>query len=501
MIPTWILVLVSYLIYYVYNFYKKVAKYPPGPTPLPLIGNLHQMEAVNTHKQFERWSKIYGPVFTVFFPAPTVIITQLPEIKEALVKNGDTFIDRPLGPVPQLFMYMKNGGVLSSSGSSWREQRRFAVHTLRDFGMGRNVMEEKIMNSVETLFEQLDGTVAAESLDMNWPIELCVGNIINELLLGYHWRADDCEKFVHFKKGLDFLFRQMRERKSVMLVHSYPWLKHMPYIGYIGWHELREGMNNIHGFMASEVEEHKKHFDYDSEPTDFVGAYLQELKRRERTGESNEDFTERNLVNTLSDFWLAGMETTATTLRWAIVLLIAHQDVQKKMQKEIDDVVGRDRRPTMADKMNMPYSSAVVMEIQRKANIITFNIPRCPSADTEIGGHSIPAGTSVFPQITSVLDGPESFDDPDRFDPTRFLGSDGKTFNKTAMDRLVPFSLGKRQCAGESLARMELFLILVSLVQRYSFGVPKGGSMPDLTPVFGSTQTPLPYECKVALRV
>uniref|UniRef100_A0A914UNY3 Cytochrome P450 n=1 Tax=Plectus sambesii TaxID=2011161 RepID=A0A914UNY3_9BILA len=500
MIPTWILVLVSYLIYYVYKFYKKVAKYPPGPTPLPLIGNLHQLEAHNTHKQYERWSKVYGPVFTVFFPKPIVIITQLPEIKEALIQKGDIFIDRPQGLISDLSMYVKNGGVISSSGSSWREQRRFALHTLRDFGMGRNVMEEKIMSSVETLFEQLDDSVAAESFDMSWPIALCVGNIINELLLGYHWRADDCEKFVHFKEALDRLFCQMYERKSVMLVQSYPWLKHVPYIGYIGFHELRENIDKLFDFLASEVEEHKKQHDCDSEPTDFVGAYLQELKRRERTGESNENFTERNLVNTLSDFWMAGMETTATTLRWAIVLLITHQDVQKKMQKEIDDVVGRDHRPTMADKMNMPYTSAVVMEIQRKGNIVTFNIPRCPSADTEIGGHSIPAGTTVLPQITSVLDGQESFDDPDRFDPTRFLESDGKTFNKTVMESLVPFGLGKRQCAGEPLARMELFLILVSLMQRYSLDVPEGGSLPDLTPLFGATQNPLPYECKVALR-
>uniref|UniRef100_A0A914WWD8 CYtochrome P450 family n=1 Tax=Plectus sambesii TaxID=2011161 RepID=A0A914WWD8_9BILA len=500
MIPTWILVLIGYLIYYVYNFYKKVAKYPPGPTPLPLIGNLHQVETYNTHKQYERWSKVYGPVFTVFFPAPTVIITQLPEIKEALIKNGDVFADRPQGLLSDLSKIVEIGGVISSSGSSWHEQRRFAVHTLREFGMGRNVMEEKIMNSVETLFEQLDGSVAAELLDMNWPITLCVGNVINELLLGYHWRADDCEKFVHFKEAFDRLFCQMYERKSVMLVKSYPWLKHVPYIGYIGFHEPRENIGELIDFLASEVEEHKKNLDYNSEPTNFVGAYLQELKRRERKGESNENLTESNLVNTLSDFWMAGMETTATTLRWAILFLITHQDVQKKMQKEIDDVVGRDRRPTMADKMNMPYTSAVVMEIQRKGNIVTFNIPRCPSADTEIGGHSIPAGTTVLPQITSVLDDPESFANPDRFDPTRFLESDGKTFNKTAIDRLVPFGLGKRQCAGEPLARMELFLILVSLMQRYSFGVPKGGSMPDLTPIFGATQNPLPYECKITLR-
>uniref|UniRef100_A0A914UUQ5 Uncharacterized protein n=1 Tax=Plectus sambesii TaxID=2011161 RepID=A0A914UUQ5_9BILA len=195
------------------------------------------------------------------------------------------------------------------------------------------------------------------------------------------------------------------------------------------------------------------------------------------------------------------METTATTLRWAIVFLVTHQDVQKKMQKEIDEVVGRDRRPTMTDKMNLPYSTAVVLEVQRKANIVTINVPRYTTVDTEIGGHSIPAHTTIIAQITSVHDSPDAYSNPDRFDPAHFLESDGKTFNKTAMDHLVPFSLGKRVCAGESLARMELFLILLSLVQRYSFDVPKGGSLPDLTPIFGTALTPHPYKCKVTLRI
>uniref|UniRef100_A0A914X9R1 Cytochrome P450 n=1 Tax=Plectus sambesii TaxID=2011161 RepID=A0A914X9R1_9BILA len=123
MISSLFLILAAYLIYYLYNFYRKVAKYPPGPTPLPIIGNLHQLEAINTHKQLERWSKVYGPVFTVFFPAPTVIITQLPEIKEALIKKGDLFADRPPWPISDVFSYVKNSGIGNSSGPSWREQR------------------------------------------------------------------------------------------------------------------------------------------------------------------------------------------------------------------------------------------------------------------------------------------------------------------------------------------------------------------------------------------
>uniref|UniRef100_A0A914VMJ3 Uncharacterized protein n=1 Tax=Plectus sambesii TaxID=2011161 RepID=A0A914VMJ3_9BILA len=187
-------------------------------------------------------------------------------------------------------------------------------------------------------------------------------------------------------------------------------------------------------------------------------------------------------------------------MRWAIVLLITHPEIQARLQKEIDDVIGPNRQPKMADKTNMPYTSAVLMELQRKANILPFNVMHKTLADTEIANLPIPANTTVLAQISTVLDDPEAFPHPERFNPDRFLNADGKTFNATAVDHLVPFSLGKRQCAGESLARMELFLILVALMQRYTFSVPKGGQLPDMTPVYGGTQFPQPYQCKITLR-
>lgn len=79
-------------------------------------------------------------------------------------------------------------------------------------------------------------------------------------------------------------------------------------------------------------------------------------------------FRELQLANVLTDFWIAGMETTATTLRWAIVLLVSYPEVQTKLQKEIDEVIGPNRQPKMSDKPNMPYTSAVLMELQRRVS-------------------------------------------------------------------------------------------------------------------------------------
>jgi len=87
-----ILFIILFVVYYIYNYYKYVSRYPPGPRPLPFIGNLHQLDQSNTHKQFELFAKTYGSIFTVFTPFPMVIIIKYNDIKEALIKQG-TFIN------------------------------------------------------------------------------------------------------------------------------------------------------------------------------------------------------------------------------------------------------------------------------------------------------------------------------------------------------------------------------------------------------------------------
>jgi hypothetical protein len=105
---------------------------------------------------------------------------------------GDIFSGRPQGPVENIFQTLDNGGVIFSENSVWKEQRHFALQTLRNFGMGRNLMEEKILSSTITMLAQLDDLVQRKKpVEMKWPIQLCVGNIINELLLDFHvWSAN-----------------------------------------------------------------------------------------------------------------------------------------------------------------------------------------------------------------------------------------------------------------------------------------------------------------------
>ncbi|NXU83545.1 CP2J2 protein, partial [Xiphorhynchus elegans] len=109
------------------------------------------------------------------------------------------------------------------------------------------------------------------------------------------------------------------------------------------------------------------------------------------------------------------------------------------------------------------YTNAVIHEVQRKANIVPLTMPRVAVKDTTVDGFFIPKGTAISINMTSVMFDKNEWETPDTFNPGHFL-KDGKFWKREAF---VPFSIGKRACLGELLARSELFLFFTSLLQKF----------------------------------
>ncbi|KAG8539120.1 hypothetical protein GDO81_021413, partial [Engystomops pustulosus] len=205
--------------------------------------------------------------------------------------------------------------------------------------------------------------------------------------------------------------------------------------------------------------------------------------------ESTKFFHNENLIALVGDLFIAGMETTSTTLRWGLLLMMKYPEVQKKVQNEIEKVIGT-AEPQVEHRKEMPYTDAVIHEIQRFGDIVPGNVPRVTSQDVTFKGYFIPKGTLVIPLLHSILKDKAYFEKPHEFHPEHFLDSSGK-FKKN--EAFIPFSIGKRSCAGETLAKMELFLFFTSLLQNFTFQAPPGAQL-DLTPGPGSTNAPKPYE-------
>ncbi|XP_008587537.1 PREDICTED: cytochrome P450 2C42-like [Galeopterus variegatus] len=151
------------------------------------------------------------------------------------------------------------------------------------------------------------------------------------------------------------------------------------------------------------------------------------------------EFTIEDLVCSVSDLFGAGTETTSTTVRYGLLLLLKYPEVTAKVQEEIGHVVGRHRSPCMQDRSCMPYTDAVVHEIQRYINLLPTNLPHAVTCEVKFRNYLIPKGTTVFTSLTSVLHDEKEFPNPKVFDPGHFLDESGN-FKKS--DYFMPFSAG-----------------------------------------------------------
>uniref|UniRef100_A0A8D0E329 Uncharacterized protein n=1 Tax=Salvator merianae TaxID=96440 RepID=A0A8D0E329_SALMN len=201
-------------------------------------------------------------------------------------------------------------------------------------------------------------------------------------------------------------------------------------------------------------------------------------------------YDEENLAQCIFDLFIAGTETTATTLQWALLLMAAHPDIQDKVYKEIEDVFGSAHTICYQDRKKLPYTNAVIHEIQRSNYILLFGIPRQTVKDVHMRGFHIPKGSVVATDLRSALLDPKEWATPHQFNPKHFLDKDGNFVDREAF---LPFGAGARVCPGEQLAKIELFVFLTSLLRVFSFQLPKGVKKTNMKPIVGITIRPRPY--------
>ncbi|XP_072483360.1 cytochrome P450 2C44-like isoform X1 [Notamacropus eugenii] len=446
------------------------ARLPPGPTPLPLLGNILQMGSKNIITFLDKVAEKYGPVYTIYMgPQRVIMLHGYEAVKEALIDQGDEFVHRE---APEILKTISKGnGVLSSNGEKWKQIRRFSLMTLRNFGMGKRTIEERVQEEAQHLVEELQKP-KAQAFNPTFIISCAPCNVICSILFNQRFKYDD-QKFLHLMEILNENFRLLNS-PWVQLYNIYPSLiKHLP-----GSH--RTVYNNalhLKSFIMDQVKTHEASLDPNN-PRDYIDCYL--IKMQQEKMNPHSEFSYEELLATGSNLFGAGTETTSITVRYGLLLLMKYPEIQAKVHEEIDRVVGSSRRPSMQDRVKMPYVDAVVHEIQRYIDLAPFSLPRSAPQDIHFRNYVIPKGTIIFPSLHSVLRDKKAFPNPYQFDPENFLDKSGN-FRKS--DYFTPFSLGKRLCLGEGLARMEVFLFLTTILQNFTLKPLVDPKELDITPL------------------
>ncbi|XP_063284969.1 cytochrome P450 2W1-like isoform X1 [Pelobates fuscus] len=468
---------------------KKLAyRFPPGPTPLPLIGNLHILDIKRQDFTFMKLAKKYGNFFTFHMgQTKVVVLVGYDAVKEALVNSNYEFGNRGAIPVADAFQHGQ--GVLLSNGEVWKVTRRFTLSILRDLGMGKRSIEGRIIEELQFLSEfikSFNGEPFQKNVFTNAP-----PNIIYGMLFGrrFDYSNPTFKKMVGLLDDIVILIGST----PALFSNVFPALKYVLRTPSIILNTIAE----LNVILKRQFEEAKSSLS-ENDSTTYVEAFMQKDLNENKTEENGKIFHEKNLLASMFDLMLGGTETTSTTLQWGFLLMMKYPHIQKKIHEEIDNVIGTERVPQWDDQKNLQYCLAVVHEIQRFSTIFQY-LPHSTLTDTHFRGYFIPKGTQVIPLLTSILYDETQWETPYEFNPNHFLDFNGKFLKK---DAFYPFSKGRRVCAGESLARMELFIFFTGLLQKFTFHPPPGvdKSDLDLTPDVFFTMRPKHYTICATLR-
>uniref|UniRef100_A0A914IAA4 Uncharacterized protein n=1 Tax=Globodera rostochiensis TaxID=31243 RepID=A0A914IAA4_GLORO len=319
--------------------------------------------------------------------------------------------------------FMQYHGVISSSGDRWREQRRFALHVLRDFGLGKNLMQDRIMLELVAMFGKIDAK--SDSIDeVNLPelIDVAVGSIINNLMFGYRFEGDKEREFWDIKHTLDEHVRSFGN-PITMIWLCYPHLLgRVPPFSAVA-DQIKQRLDKFFGFFESRITEHQRELDkcgdWEAPPKDFVEAFLKEMKRKNERDQNGHYFDLFQCTNMCFDLWIAGQETTAKVLAWGVAQLLNNENCLDKLYAELDTVIGTDRLVSVADRPNLPYTNAVINETLRIANILPNNVLHALTREVTVDGFKLPKGIAIVPQVSAVL-----IDDAsqDALNPNAFWG-------------------------------------------------------------------------------
>ncbi|XP_056588368.1 steroid 17-alpha-hydroxylase/17,20 lyase isoform X1 [Triplophysa dalaica] len=454
---------------------------------LPVVGSLlHLRSSLPPHMLFTQLAGRYGSLFGLYMgPHYTLVVSEVSLVREVLLQRGREFAGRPKMVTTDLLTQGGKDIAFANYSPLWKNHRRLVQSSFTLFGEGSSKLQTIVADAADSLCEELQAC-RGQCLDLSPVLMRAVTNVVCRLVFNSSYQPNDPELL----KVLDYNDGIVQTIIRGGLVDIFPWLKIFPNKDLS---KLKQCVCVRDRLLHKKLLEHKVTLT-PGEPRDLLDALL--IGQMKGSG-GDDEITDDHVLMTAAEAFGAGVETTSTTLLWAIAFLLHYPQVQERVQAELDEVLGRDRPPALSDRSSMPFLESVICEVMRIRPVSPILIPHVAMQDTSLGGHSVPKGTRVLVNMWAIHHDPKHWEEADTFRPERFLDSSGKRVTPASF---LPFGAGPRVCVGESLARMELFLFVSRLLQKFNFSVPSGHSLPDLQGRYGVVLQPQHYTVRVTPR-
>ncbi|GFU01048.1 cytochrome P450 2F2 [Trichonephila clavipes] len=439
-------------------------KGPPGPVGLPIVGYLPFL-GKEPHKTLRKMKEKYGDIIGVYLgPKYTVVLNEYTVAKEVL---GHPYaLDRS----EELFSSLGDLGFGSDNGEKWQEQRKFVLQAARNLGLGKGPWEELIMEETSNFVKEVK-KIEGKPVNIVPTLMSSLNASIISLLIGRRLKKDEeadkielCMEYAHVA------FKDVAPSNPMSLV---PGLRKLFEILKIaGFDHAAKTIENFNLFMRNEIIRHKNSPDLRT-VNDFINSYLDKLSVISKAKDTKNYFSEKTLEGNLAGLFLGASDTISSSLSYLLRLMCKYKEVQGKVYAELIEAIGKDGKVRYEDKSKVPYTFAVIMETQRYVSVVRLSSTRKAKQDIPVKGYVIPKGADITANLWALHHDPKYWDNPDEFLPERFLTDGGTKLIKQPAS-YAPFSTGKRNCPGETVAWMGILSYFTEIVKHFEISLAPG---------------------------
>ncbi|KAH7913274.1 cytochrome P450 [Hygrophoropsis aurantiaca] len=467
--------------------------YPPGPPPLPLLGNVLDINVDHPWLTYTEWSATYGDlIFTQILNQHIVVIGSEHVAKALLDKRSQIYSGRPLGLVPinELFG-VGFSSIFMPYNDLWRLHRRLFHQAFRADAAPsfRPIQMRKSHQLLLNILSTPDNFAAH--------LQTLSTSIIMAIVYDYETAASDDPIVETVKRALELVIEEIRPEVTAIL-SLFPILKHIP-AWFPGARFKRKAL--LSRKYASEWKETpfqyvKSQMALENAAPSMVSDALRKIEGKDESGHM-----ERAIKESAASSFAAASETTFSVLMVFALAMVLNPDVQAKAQAEIDSAVGFDRLPDWDDRPLLPYVDAIIRETLRWHPVVPLGIPHAAVDDDIYEGQFIPKGATVMANAWAMSQNPEKYPNPSEFNPERFFLPSGEL-----NDDLVGFAFGfgRRVCVGRHVADASLWAAIVNMLAVFSFQKLRDeeGKVVEFEPKWsaGVTTHPEPFPCMIVPR-